>query len=117
MNLLVPSTRPGQPAELGAAAIGLPHDFAEGLAAHKSALLEHFRAMIPALHSAFPGRRPRRGLPGSRFRVSNQTRAQVEGIEPVFAQQSRATSAIFAAATQVRGWRARHFGPNHDVSL
>ncbi|MBW2287978.1 MAG: hypothetical protein JRG90_09155 [Deltaproteobacteria bacterium] len=57
MNLLVPATRPGQPAELGAAGIGLPREFAEGLAAHKSALFDHFRAMIPALHSAFPGHR------------------------------------------------------------
>jgi surface carbohydrate biosynthesis protein len=57
MNLLVPPTRPGQPSELGAAGIGLPRDFAEGLAAHKSALFDHFRAMIPALHSAFPGHR------------------------------------------------------------
>ena len=57
MNLLVPSTRPDQPAELGAAGIGLPRDFAEGLASHKSALFDHFRAMIPVLHSAFPGHR------------------------------------------------------------
>jgi surface carbohydrate biosynthesis protein len=57
MNLLVPPTQPGRAAELGAAGIGLPREFAEGLAAHKRALFEHFRAMIPALHAAFPGHR------------------------------------------------------------
>jgi len=57
MNLLVPPDRTDHPAELGAAGIGLPREFAEGLAAHKSALFEHFRAMIPALHAAFPGHR------------------------------------------------------------
>ena len=57
MNLLVPPTRPGRLAELGAAGIGLSREFAEGLAAHKSALFDHFREMIPALHSAFPGLR------------------------------------------------------------
>ena len=56
MNLLVPR-RPGRPADLGAAGVGLPREFAEGLAAHKCALFDHFRAMIPALHSALPGHR------------------------------------------------------------
>jgi surface carbohydrate biosynthesis protein len=54
MNLLAPPARPGQPPELGAAGIGLPREFAEGLAAHKGAIFEHFRAMIPALHATFP---------------------------------------------------------------
>jgi surface carbohydrate biosynthesis protein len=57
MNLLIPASRPGKPAELGAAGIGLPREFAEGLAAHKQALFDHFQAMIPALHAAFPGHR------------------------------------------------------------
>jgi surface carbohydrate biosynthesis protein len=54
MNLLVPPADPGEVPELGAAGIGLPRDFAEGLAAHKGALFDHFREMIPALHEAFP---------------------------------------------------------------
>lgn len=54
MNLLVPPPSSGATPELGAAGIGLPRDFAEGLAAHKRALFDHFREMIPALHEAFP---------------------------------------------------------------
>jgi surface carbohydrate biosynthesis protein len=54
MNLIVPPANVGDVPELGAAGIGLPRDFAEGLAAHKRALFEHFREMIPALHDAFP---------------------------------------------------------------
>lgn len=54
MNLLVPPVRPGEPAELGAAGIGLPRAFAEGLAGHKGALFDRFREMIPAIHDAFP---------------------------------------------------------------
>lgn len=57
MNLLVPPARPDRASELGAAGIGLPREFAEGLAAHKRALFEYFRAMIPSLHAAFPGYR------------------------------------------------------------
>jgi surface carbohydrate biosynthesis protein len=57
MNLLVPAPRAGDRAALGAAGIGLPREFAEGLADHKRALYEHFRAMIPALHAAFPAHR------------------------------------------------------------
>jgi surface carbohydrate biosynthesis protein len=54
MNLLAPPARPGQPPELGAAGIGLTREFAEGLAAHKRAIFDHFREMIPVLHEAFP---------------------------------------------------------------
>jgi len=57
MNLLAPPSRPGEPAELGAAGVGLPREFAEGLAAHKAALFDHFRSLIPAVHAAFPGHR------------------------------------------------------------
>jgi surface carbohydrate biosynthesis protein len=54
MNLLVPPADPGELPALGAAGVGLPRAFAEGLAAHKGALFDHFREMIPAVHSAFP---------------------------------------------------------------
>jgi len=54
MNLLVPPANPGELPELGAAGIGLPRAFAEGLAAHKRAIFEHFREMIPVLHDALP---------------------------------------------------------------
>jgi surface carbohydrate biosynthesis protein len=54
MNLLVPPADPEEVPELGAAGIGLPRAFAEGLAAHKGAIFDHFREMIPALHDAFP---------------------------------------------------------------
>jgi surface carbohydrate biosynthesis protein len=54
MNLLVPPASPGEVPELGAAGIGLPREFAEGLASHKGAIFDHFREMIPALHEAFP---------------------------------------------------------------
>ena len=54
MNLLVPAAGSDAPADLGAAGIGLPRAFAEGLAAHKGALFDSFREMIPVLHAAFP---------------------------------------------------------------
>jgi len=54
MNLFIPPANPGEVPELGAAGIGLPREFAEGLAAHKGAIFEHFRKMIPAMHEAFP---------------------------------------------------------------
>jgi surface carbohydrate biosynthesis protein len=54
MNLLVPPARPGDVPELGAAGIGLPREFAEGLADHKGAIFDHFREMIPAVHEALP---------------------------------------------------------------
>jgi surface carbohydrate biosynthesis protein len=57
MNLLVPPANPGEVPELGAAGIGLPREFAEGLAAHKGAIFDHFREMIPVLHDAFPEHR------------------------------------------------------------
>ncbi|MFQ5416351.1 MAG: surface carbohydrate biosynthesis protein [Myxococcota bacterium] len=54
MNLLAPPAREGDLPELGATGIGLPREFAEGLAAHKGVLFDHFRSMIPAVHDAFP---------------------------------------------------------------
>ena len=54
MNLLIPPANPGEASALGAAGVGLPRAFAEGLAAHKGALFEAFQQMLPVLHDAFP---------------------------------------------------------------
>jgi len=54
MNLLVPAPTSDRTPELGAAGIGLPRAFAEGLARHKRDIFDHFQAMLPELHAALP---------------------------------------------------------------
>ena len=59
VNAFVPALNlflPGQPEVPGDAAVGLPLDFARGLAAHKRSLYGAFHRMVPALAEAFPGR-------------------------------------------------------------
>jgi len=53
-NLFRPGKHPGQQATFGKAAKGMSRDFAQSLHDHKQALFDHFKAMIPALHDAFP---------------------------------------------------------------
>jgi surface carbohydrate biosynthesis protein len=55
LGLFVPSKDPSRPARFGQAGKGMPRPFAEGLQAHKRAILEDFLAMIPALEQALPG--------------------------------------------------------------
>ena len=54
MNLFKPVKRPGQNPAFGRAARGMSRDYAEGLRAHKQAVFEHFKKLIPALAKAFP---------------------------------------------------------------
>jgi surface carbohydrate biosynthesis protein len=63
VNAFVPSLNVMQPArgepsrvQPGANALGFTADFASGLAAHKRALFEAFRALVPELAAAFPER-------------------------------------------------------------
>ncbi len=54
LNLIrEPKTGGGEP-QLGENARDMHPDFARGLAAHKQALFEHFRALVPALADALP---------------------------------------------------------------
>ncbi len=53
-NLFRPVKHPGEQAKFGKAARGMSHEFARSLQEHKQALFEHFKAMIPRLHDAFP---------------------------------------------------------------
>jgi len=54
LNLLVPGDGSSGAPEMGAAAVGLPPDFALGLAAHKRAIFERFLELPGALGRAFP---------------------------------------------------------------
>ncbi|MCZ6784303.1 MAG: hypothetical protein O7G30_13430 [Proteobacteria bacterium] len=56
MNFLRPGTEPGDPERFGKSGTRYSPEFAEGLAAHKAALFEHFKRMVPALAAAFPDR-------------------------------------------------------------
>ncbi len=52
-NLFQPAAKPGDPPEFGQAARGMSRDYAEGLRAHKQAVLDDFIALIPDLEKAF----------------------------------------------------------------
>ncbi|HEY5658781.1 MAG TPA: surface carbohydrate biosynthesis protein [Myxococcota bacterium] len=54
LNLVRPSKNGGAGFELGENARGMHPDFARGLALHKQALFERFRALIPQLADALP---------------------------------------------------------------
>lgn len=53
-NLFMPARRPGGEPRFGKAARGMTRAFAEGLRAHKQALFEEFKRLIPTLGRAFP---------------------------------------------------------------
>lgn len=55
LGLFVPSKDPSRPPQFGQAGKGMPRPFAEGLLAHKQAILDDFLAMIPALEQSLPG--------------------------------------------------------------
>ncbi len=54
-NLFQPVTHPDETPQMGRAAKGMTHDYAEGLFVHKQAIFDHFQAMIPVLDQMFPG--------------------------------------------------------------
>ena len=53
-NLFLPVKRPGEEPCFGKAARGMSREFAEGLRAHKQALLDDFKKLIPSMAKAFP---------------------------------------------------------------
>ena len=53
-NLFMPVTNPGEEPRFGKAARGMSREFAEGLRAHKQALFNDFKELIPSLAQAFP---------------------------------------------------------------
>jgi len=53
-NLFMPVKNPGEEPRFGKAAKGMSREFAEGLRAHKQALFDEFKKLIPALAGAFP---------------------------------------------------------------
>lgn len=55
LGLFVPSKDASRPQRMGQVGKGMPRPFAEGLRAHKQAILDDFLAMIPALETALPG--------------------------------------------------------------
>jgi surface carbohydrate biosynthesis protein len=55
-NLFMPAKRSGGASRFGKAAKGMSREFAEGLRAHKQALFEDFKRLIPSLAEAFPDR-------------------------------------------------------------
>jgi surface carbohydrate biosynthesis protein len=55
LGLFVPTGKFAGPPRFGQAGRGMPLPFAEGLRAHKQALITDFLAMIPALEQALPG--------------------------------------------------------------
>ncbi len=55
LGLFVPSKDGSTPAKFGQAGKGMPRPFAEGLRAHKQAIIDNFLAMIPELERALPG--------------------------------------------------------------
>lgn len=54
LGLFAPSKHPWQPPPMGQAGKGMPRPFAEGLHAHKQAILDDFLTMMPALERALP---------------------------------------------------------------
>jgi surface carbohydrate biosynthesis protein len=55
-NLFMPVKRPGEEPRFGKAARGMSREFAEGLRAHKQAVFNDFKKLIPSLAKAFPDR-------------------------------------------------------------
>jgi surface carbohydrate biosynthesis protein len=53
-NLFKPVETPGEIAEFGQAARGMPREYAEGFRDHKQAIFEDFQKLIPALEKSFP---------------------------------------------------------------
>ncbi len=53
-NLFKPAKAPGEIAEFGQAARGMPREYAEGFRDHKQAIFEDFQQLIPALEKSFP---------------------------------------------------------------
>ena len=53
-NLFQPVKKPGEAAEFGQAARGMPRAYAEELRSHKQAVFEDFQRLIPDLANAFP---------------------------------------------------------------
>ena len=53
-NLFMPAEKRGEAPRFGKAARGMSREFAEGLRAHKQALFDEFKKLIPALAGAFP---------------------------------------------------------------
>jgi len=79
-NLLVPGD-PGEPPRLGAAAYGVTREFAEAQAAHKGALYEHFRRLLPELARRLPERRfVLRPHPGERFEPWRELAAELPNV-------------------------------------
>ena len=55
-NLFLPVKKTGEMPRFGKAAKGMTREFAEGLRAHKQAVFNDFKELIPALAKAFPDR-------------------------------------------------------------
>lgn len=55
-NLFMPVKRSGEEPRFGKASRGMSREFAEGLRAHKQAVFDDFRKLIPSLSKAFPDR-------------------------------------------------------------
>jgi len=55
-NLFMPVKSPGEIPRFGKAARGMSREFAEGLRAHKQALFNDFKKLIPSMAKAFPDR-------------------------------------------------------------
>jgi surface carbohydrate biosynthesis protein len=55
-NLFLPVKRPGEQPRFGKAAKGMSREFAEALQAHKQAVFDDFKRLVPALDRAFPDR-------------------------------------------------------------
>ena len=53
-NLFMPVKRPGEKPRFGKAARGMSREFAEGLRAHKQAVFNDFKELIPSIAKAFP---------------------------------------------------------------
>ena len=53
-NLFMPVKRPGEKPRFGKAAKGMSREFAEGLRAHKQAVFNDFKKLIPSIAKAFP---------------------------------------------------------------
>jgi surface carbohydrate biosynthesis protein len=54
LNLIQDAKKPGAAPVEGKNTLGMTSEFARGLAAHKQALFEHFRKLVPALAKALP---------------------------------------------------------------
>jgi len=53
-NLFLPVKQPGEKPRFGKAARGMSREFAEGLRAHKQAVFNDFKELIPSIAKAFP---------------------------------------------------------------